>query len=104
MAEKKDDAVETAVTPTHPSSDISSESVGNDKLHLVSRFDGNHEKPTDDNIQGYDEELMRARVLLSNEEEKRLMRKVDWYLLPLMSIIYMLKTIDANNVWTAFFP
>jgi hypothetical protein len=35
---------------------------------------------------------------LSSEEERKLLRRIDWHLLPLMAIIYMVKTIDAANV------
>ena len=82
-----------AASPNVTSSD---ETAGHGKLHLVPRSDELHDKP--EGIHGFNEELMRDRVLLSNEEEKRLLRKVDWHLLPLMSLIYMVKTIDAANV------
>jgi len=34
-----------------------------------------------DAIEGYDDERMRARTLLTAEEEKKLMRRVDWRLM-----------------------
>lgn len=34
-----------------------------------------------DSIRGYDDERMRARTLLTAEEEKKLMRRVDWRLM-----------------------
>lgn len=34
-----------------------------------------------DAIQGYDDERMRARTLLTAEEEKKLMRRIDWRLM-----------------------
>ena len=99
MAEKSVAAVKPDVVDVVSSTSPSAvaESTGHGKLHLVARSDELHDKPESD-IRGYDEELMRDRVLLSSEEEKRLLRKVDLYLLPLMSLIYMVKTIDANNV------
>ena len=51
-----------------------------------------------DEIIGYDSSLMRDRTLLSNDEEKRLLRRIDWRLLPLLAAMYMVKTIDAANV------
>ena len=34
----------------------------------------------------------------SNEEEKKLLRRIDWHLIPLLAVMYMVKTIDASNV------
>ncbi len=69
------------------------------KLHFVQRsdvlpeYDGEEE-----NITGYDADLMRARASLSTEEEKKLLRRVDWHIIPLCAIMYMVKSIDASNV------
>ncbi|PBP20772.1 hypothetical protein BUE80_DR008146 [Diplocarpon rosae] len=52
-------------------------------------------------ISGCDGELMRARATLTAEEEKKLLRKLDLYLLPLLSVMYAVKTIDAANVANA---
>ncbi|KAM0420459.1 hypothetical protein ACHAPT_011751 [Fusarium lateritium] len=49
-------------------------------------------------IIGYDDSLMRARATLSSKEEKKLLRRIDWHLIPLLAIMYMVKTIDASNV------
>ncbi|KAJ4401495.1 hypothetical protein N0V91_007929 [Didymella pomorum] len=54
-----------------------------------------------DAIQGYDDERMRARTLLTAEEEKKLMRRIDWRLMTLCSIMFLLKNIDADNVSNA---
>lgn len=35
---------------------------------------------------------------LSSAEEKKLLRRIDWHLLPLMAAMYVIKTIDAQNV------
>jgi hypothetical protein len=70
-------------------------------LHFVPRSD---ELPEYDDSQeaesitGYNAALMRARVTLSSGEEKKLIRRIDWHLIPLLSIMYMLKSIDAVNV------
>lgn len=55
----------------------------------------------DENIDGYDDERMRARTLLSAQEEKKLMRRVDWRLMTLCSVMFLLKNIDADNVSNA---
>ncbi|UPK92896.1 hypothetical protein LCI18_003831 [Fusarium solani-melongenae] len=52
-------------------------------------------------ITGYDDSLMRARATLSSTEEKKLLRRIDWHLIPLLAIMYMVKTIDASNVSNA---
>lgn len=52
----------------------------------------------DDNIVGYDGTLMGARTRLSSQQEKKLLRRIDWHLIPLLSVMYMVKSIDASNV------
>lgn len=49
-------------------------------------------------ISGYDHGRMKDRTLLSYEEEKKLLRRVDWHLMLLCSVIFMIKNVDANNV------
>ncbi|KAF5615984.1 tartrate transporter [Fusarium sp. NRRL 25303] len=55
----------------------------------------------DDNIVGYDGTLMGARTRLSSQQEKKLLRRIDWHLIPLLSVMYMVKSIDASNVSNA---
>lgn len=38
------------------------------------------------------------RALLSYEEEKKLLRRVDWRLVPLSAFIFLVKSLDVNNV------
>ena len=38
------------------------------------------------------------RALLSYEEEKRLLRRVDWRLVPMCALIFLIKSLDVNNV------
>ncbi|KAJ4366753.1 hypothetical protein N0V95_000082 [Ascochyta clinopodiicola] len=68
-------------------------------------------------IDGFEDERMQARTLLTAEEEKKLMRRVDWRLMvgfplsvhylqlirmkTLCSIMFLLKNIDADNVSNA---
>ncbi|KAL1891691.1 hypothetical protein Sste5346_007440 [Sporothrix stenoceras] len=52
-------------------------------------------------IAGYDAAVMSARASLSADEENKLFRQIDWRLLPLLSVIYMVKTIDAANLSNA---
>ncbi|KAJ0271478.1 hypothetical protein COL940_011001 [Colletotrichum noveboracense] len=48
-------------------------------------------------IPGYDHQRMKDRSLLSYEEEKMLLRRVDWHLMVLCALIFMVKNVDANN-------
>ncbi|KAF4931458.1 MFS transporter prlL [Colletotrichum viniferum] len=52
------------------------------------------------NAFGADEEISRETALtaLTAAEERKLIRKVDWRLLPLLSMLYLMKKIDENNV------
>lgn len=73
---------------------------GTDQIHFVPRKE---ELPDYDDAQkleitGYDADLMRARATLSNVEEKKLLRRVDWHLIPLLAVMYMVKSIDFTNV------
>ncbi|EME85970.1 uncharacterized protein MYCFIDRAFT_39363 [Pseudocercospora fijiensis CIRAD86] len=52
-------------------------------------------------IQGFDAERMRARILLSVEEEKKLLRRIDWHMMPLCSLMFLLKNLDSDNISNA---
>ncbi|KAJ5193992.1 Glucose/ribitol dehydrogenase, partial [Penicillium cf. griseofulvum] len=49
-------------------------------------------------IPGYDAILMGALATLSSAEEKKLLRRIDWHLIPLLAVMYMLKSVDFTNV------
>lgn len=49
-------------------------------------------------ITGYDHERMKDRGLLTAEEKKKLLRRVDLRLMILCAVIFMVKNVDANNV------
>lgn len=86
-------AVNEINSPTSTSSTV--DHVRDEKLQLGARIGGGSGVG---DIHGYHPELMSARTDLSCEDEKKLLRRVDWHLLPLMAIIYCVKTIDASNV------
>lgn len=44
------------------------------------------------------EQRMKDRALLSAEEEKKLLRRVDFRLMILCAVIFMIKNVDSNNV------
>ncbi|KAJ5205830.1 hypothetical protein N7472_002278 [Penicillium cf. griseofulvum] len=54
-----------------------------------------------ESINGYDPELMSGRTLLTTEEEKKLLRKIDWRLMTICSLIFMFKNLDSNNASNA---
>ncbi|KAJ5128414.1 hypothetical protein N7448_002133 [Penicillium atrosanguineum] len=72
---------------------------GRTNVHYVDRSkNGILPEYEDRAIPGYDANLMRLRATLSSAEEQRLLRRIDWHLLPLLAVMYMLKSVDASNV------
>ena len=61
-------------------------------LHVVQR--GAHVSGSDideDSIEGFDADRMKARTLLTADEEKKLLRKIDWHIMPLCSLMFLFK-------------
>lgn len=82
--------------------DVDRRVVPNEELehapHLVQRGKDAISSEMSQGITGYDSQLMSGRSLLSSAEEKRLLRRVDLRLMPLLALILMIKNLDANNV------
>jgi hypothetical protein len=99
MAGKENEA---KVVGSSTATDIvsTSESDGSHELfHFARRGQALTEaSSTQESIDGYDPELMNGRTLLTAEEEKKLLRKIDWRLMTLCSLIFMFKNLDSNNV------
>ncbi|CAG9976014.1 unnamed protein product [Clonostachys byssicola] len=74
----------------------SEETSAEGKLHIQPR-DANVDGENAAEITGYDHERMKDRGLLSYEEEKKLLRRVDIRLMILCACIFMIKNVDANN-------
>lgn len=56
----------------------------------------------DDAIDPTEEEIaQRNRTLLSAQEEKALLRRIDWRIMTVCSILFLLKNIDADNISNA---
>lgn len=55
----------------------------------------------DDSIQGFETDRMKARTLLTADEEKKLLRKIDWHIMPLCSLMFLFKNMDADNISNA---
>lgn len=71
----------------------------NNNLHLVDRNGVDRPEQSGDGlISGYNSTLMGARTTLSSGDEKKLLRRIDWHLIPLLAVIYMLKSVDFTNV------
>lgn len=57
---------------------------------------------SDDAIESTEEEIVqRNRTLLSAQEEKALLRRIDWRIMTVCSILFLLKNIDADNISNA---
>jgi hypothetical protein len=52
-------------------------------------------------VDGYDAQRMADRALLTAEEEKALMRRVDWRLMSICSLLFLMKNLDADNISNA---
>lgn len=77
--------------------------LGTKPLHIVRRgvdATGHSDKDIAD-IQGYSSSRMAARTPLSATEEKKLPRSIDWHIMPLCSIMFLLKNLDADNISNA---
>jgi hypothetical protein len=101
MADKAAERVASKELDSPKTTDIAftSESEIFHELHSVRRGEELAEASLSrESIDGYDPELMSGRTLLTAEEEKKLLRKIDWRLMTLCSLIFMFKNLDSNNV------
>jgi hypothetical protein len=88
LSEKKETLPSTTAEKTVFANEFPSH--GRNHLHFVPRSEVLPEYGDTDSretIVGYDADLMGARVTLSNNEEKKLLRRIDWHLIPLLSIM-----------------
>lgn len=101
MIDKEPSRVESNDLGRTSGTDIVSanESDADHELHFAKRGQALSEATSSqESIDGYDPELMSGRTLLTAEEEKKLLRKIDWRLMTLCSLIFMFKNLDGNNV------
>jgi hypothetical protein len=100
MASKQPEQVASKPLGTTTATDIapSDNSDGNNNLHFARRGEAVEASSSQGSIEGYDPELMSGRTLLTAEEEKKLLRQIDWRLMSLCSLIFMFKNLDSNNV------
>ncbi|PON27785.1 hypothetical protein TGAM01_v203552 [Trichoderma gamsii] len=71
------------------------------KIHYAKRGETISQLPVDEAIDGFQADSQGARTLLTAEEEKKLLRRIDWHLMPLCSLIFMFKNLDSDNVSNA---
>ncbi|GJC80935.1 MFS transporter prlL [Colletotrichum liriopes] len=72
-----------------------------DELTFARRGEQVDETTITSDVSGYDAERMRARSLLTAEEEKKLMRRVDLRIMTICSLLFLMKNIDADNISNA---
>jgi hypothetical protein len=101
MATKQSEQIsaEQLGTATATGIDTTSDKGASHELHFARRGEALAEaSSSQESIEGYDPELMSGRTLLTAEEEKKLLRRIDWRLMSLCSLIFMFKNLDSNNV------
>jgi hypothetical protein len=70
-------------------------------FHYVRRGQVLDDDAVSEDIVGFDATRMKARTALTYEEEKKLVRRVDWHIMPLVSIMFLLKNLDYANASNA---
>lgn len=101
MGANKDGTVATIKPPSETSipNDIpSSQDTKNASITLAQRGVIDNE---DASAQTDDETARRNRTLLSVQEEKALLRRIDWRIMTICSLLFLLKNIDAENISNA---
>ncbi|KAJ5310399.1 Amidase [Penicillium atrosanguineum] len=104
MANKEDEPGGSKVLGMNSATDIVSTggSDANHGFHFARRGQVLAEaSSSQESIDGYTPELMSGRTLLTAKEEKKLLRKIDWRLMTLCSLIFMFKNLDSNNASNA---
>ncbi|KAL7914323.1 major facilitator superfamily domain-containing protein [Trichoderma velutinum] len=81
-------------------STVSVESDESVQIHYAKRGEEISNLPQEETIDGFRSD-MAGRTLLTAEEEKKLLRRVDWHLMPLCSLIFLFKNLDSDNVSNA---
>jgi hypothetical protein len=101
MATSKDDTVAAIKTPSEtsiPNDTSSSQVTKNASVTLAQRGVVDNEDVT---AQSELETARRKRTLLSAQEEKALLRRIDWRIMTVCSLLFLLKNIDADNISNA---
>ncbi|KAJ3959530.1 hypothetical protein N0V92_003846 [Colletotrichum tropicale] len=95
MADSKNISTPTQSLPDH------GEPSKADGLTFARRGEQVDETTAVSDVSGFDAERMRARSLLTAAEEKALMRRVDFRIMTICSLLFLMKNIDADNISNA---
>ncbi|KAF5516082.1 MFS transporter prlL [Colletotrichum siamense] len=95
MADSKDISTPTQSLPDQ------GEPSKSDGLTFARRGEQVDETTAVSDVSGFDAERMRARSLLTAAEEKALMRRVDFRIMTICSLLFLMKNIDADNISNA---
>ncbi|KAI8169049.1 MFS transporter prlL [Colletotrichum sp. SAR 10_70] len=95
MADSKDISTPTQSLPDQ------GEPSKSDGLTFARRGEQVDETTPVSDVSGFDAERMRARSLLTAAEEKALMRRVDFRIMTICSLLFLMKNIDADNISNA---
>ncbi|KAJ0387429.1 hypothetical protein COL922a_002249 [Colletotrichum nupharicola] len=95
MADSKDISTPTQSLPDH------GEPSKADGLTFARRGEQVDKTTAVSDVSGFDAECMRARSLLTAAEEKALMRRVDFRIMTICSLLFLMKNIDADNISNA---
>lgn len=91
----------SSTTSPHPSPQNAPTPTTNDGLTLFRLGEQIDDATAGKDVAGFDPDRMRDRALLTAEEEKALMRRVDWRIMTICSLLFLLKNIDADNISNA---
>lgn len=86
---------------TPPQSLPDNGAASRDGLTFARRGKQVDEAITTNEVSGFDAERMRARSLLTADEEKKLMRRVDFRIMTICSLLFLMKNIDSDNISNA---
>lgn len=94
---------EVSATPADSTSDSSRDDTRHqpDGLTFARRGEQVDESIGSGEVEGYEASRMRDRALLTAEEEKALMRRIDWRMMTICSLLFLMKNLDADNISNA---
>ncbi|KAF4125518.1 transporter [Geosmithia morbida] len=96
---------EGIVVPVHDqATDNSSDSAENgqsSRTRFVKRGEVVNDFTSGQGAAGFDAERMRDRALLTEAEEKALLRRIDWRIMTICSFLFLMKNLDSDNISNA---
>jgi len=101
MTSSKVDTVATITTPSETSIPVDTSSSHDIKTANITFAQRGVTDDEDTATQTEEETARRNRTLLSAQEEKALLRRIDWRIMTICSLLFLLKNIDADNISNA---